>query len=99
MADNVSTFRGRPSLSPAASATWRDNLWTRAEEVLCRWLNHCGVPGAIQPMTYTDALTNQTVTVRVATGYTILTVDGRDYYFHRLTDGGLAGPVTYKAAE
>jgi len=36
-------------------------------------------------MTYTDEYIRQTVTVRVTTGYTIVSVNGRDYYFHRLT--------------
>jgi len=81
--NNLSTFRGRPTATPAAS--WVGHLRSRIEELFCSWLTRRGFPGAIQPMTFTDELTRQTVTVRVTTGYTILTVDGRDFFFHRLT--------------
>ena len=85
MADNVSTFRGRPALSPTANAS-RWTIWrSRITEAICLWLDRRGAPGAIQSMSYTDALAGQTVTVRVSHFYTVLTVNGRDYYFHRLS--------------
>ncbi len=67
------------------TVTWHERLRTRAIEAGHRLLNRLGVPGAIAPMTFRDELTGCTLEVRLGTYYTVLTVDGRDYYFHRVS--------------
>ena len=81
---NVSAFR--PRVSPVAtSRNWWANIQAHVTEAFSDWLNRCGVPGAVQPMSHHDDLTGQSVSVRVSMVYTVLTVNGRDYYFHRLS--------------
>jgi hypothetical protein len=54
-------------------------------EVLGRLLAHAKVPGAISEVSIDDPVTRQHIGVHVSALYTRLTVDGRDYYFDRLT--------------
>lgn len=85
---NISIFRNAASATPTAStgsATRLDVLRLRAQEAVGGWLTRLGVPGAVQPWEYTDALTGQHVQVRTSALFTILTINGRDYYFSRLT--------------
>ena len=50
------------------------------------WLmESLGVPGAIQPFEIYDELTGQHVKVRVSARFTVIQVNGRDYYFYRYT--------------
>ncbi len=65
--------------------TWKTRLRDWARESGYRLLNAVGVPGVIRDTTYRDELTGHTVTVRIGLYYTLVTVDGRDFYFHRLT--------------
>lgn len=82
---NVSAFRPRVSSASATGRNWWPNLRLRMDEALGRWLNRHTVPGAVQPMTYRDELTGQSVEVAVSALYTVLTINGRDYYFRRLS--------------
>ena len=50
-----------------------------------RLLNSLGVPGAVKDITINDELTGQVIEVRVGVLFVCLSVNGRDYYFHRLT--------------
>lgn len=74
-----------PSVTPTATATRRDILAGRARETIHRLLNRLGVPGAIQPMQHRDALTGQRIDVHVGVLFTRITINGRDYYFDRVT--------------
>lgn len=74
-----------PSPIATHAVTWHERLRRRATEAFHRLLNRLGLPGAVAPMTFRDEVTGCTLTVRVGVYSTILTVDGRDYYFHRLT--------------
>jgi len=60
-------------------------LKTRLKEWLCRLLNRANVPGAIQETTLDDPLTGQSLRVHVGVFFTRISVNGRDYYFHRLS--------------
>lgn len=44
-----------------------------------------GIPGAIKSMQITDVLTDQHIEVRVGHLFVRLSVNGRDYYFDRIT--------------
>jgi hypothetical protein len=71
---------------PARAGASLAAIWTgRLQEVVCRLLNRLGVPGAIQEATIDDHLTGQQVSVHVGTLFTRISVNGRDYYFHRLS--------------
>jgi hypothetical protein len=71
---------------PARSgATAIDITKGRLREWLGRLANRLGAPGAIQPTEIRDQVTGQQVTVAVGALSVRLTVDGRDYYFDRLS--------------
>ena len=57
----------------------RDNL----TDILGWLMKRLGVPGAIQPFEIHDELTGQHVKVKVSSRFTVIQVDGRDYYFYR----------------
>jgi len=48
-------------------------------------LNSAAVPGAIAPVEIYDKLTDQCLSVTVGELFVCLSVDGRDYYFDRIT--------------
>lgn len=50
-----------------------------------RVLNRAHAPGAIRTMDYEDKLAGQHIAVSVGELYTCVSVNGRDYYFDRLT--------------
>lgn len=65
-----------------------------------KWLRFCGtvanlagVPGIVRECDYHSEAIGATVRVRKTPGYTIITVNGVDVYFHRLT-GGIDGVGT-----
>ena len=45
----------------------------------------------IKPFVYHDKVTGQTISLKKSSYYTILSIDGRDYYFNRET-GEFDGP-------
>ena len=47
--------------------------------------NRIGLPAALSEIEIVDELTGQRVSIRKGVHYTIASVDGRDYYFKRLT--------------
>ena len=57
----------------------------RLQMALHRGLNSLGFPGGIKDMTITDKLTGQHIEVKVGVLFTRLSVNGRDYYFRRLS--------------
>ena len=60
---------------------WRSDIRAR----LGGLLNRMGVPGAIQPFEVHDGVTGQHIKVTVSSRFTVIQVNGRDYYFYRLT--------------
>ncbi len=75
----------RVSRAPRDGATMIDVLGSRMRMGIGRLLNRLGVPAAIQPVEFTDETTKQHVAVAVDDLFVRLSVDGRDYYFDRLT--------------
>lgn len=43
------------------------------------------LPGFVQPLDYADKVTGDRIRVRVGKGYTIISVNHRDYWFKRTT--------------
>lgn len=48
-------------------------------------LNRLSVPGLLRPMLYDDPVTGDRVQVSIGSRFTVLTVNGRDFYFRRLS--------------
>lgn len=55
------------------------------KEWIGRILNRLGVPGAIQDAVIDDGFTGQHVSIQVGTLFTRISVNGRDYYFRRMS--------------
>jgi hypothetical protein len=47
--------------------------------------NRLGLPAVLSEIEITDELTGQRVSIRKGVYFTIVSLDGRDYYFKRLT--------------
>jgi len=47
-------------------------------------LNALRTPAIIQEFEYSDKLTNQKISIKNQSLHTVITIDGRDYYFNRL---------------
>jgi len=73
---------GAPAIS---GATTLDILSGRIREGLGRVLNFLRVPGRIKNLAVKDELTGQEIEIKVGVLFTRLTVNGRDYFFNRLT--------------
>jgi hypothetical protein len=85
-AANVVRFPSeRVSHAARDGATVIDIARSRVKVGLGRLLNKLGVPAAIQPMEITDEITKQHLAVAVDDLFVRVSVDGRDYYFDRLT--------------
>lgn len=94
---NVVSFPShRVSHTVRDDATSLDIALSRLRAGIGRMLNRLGAPAVIQPMEVTDEITKQHVAVAVDDLFVRVSVDGRDYYFDRLTgrfDG--TGSVPY----
>ena len=66
-------------------ATTIDIARSRVKAGVGRLLNKMRVPAAIQPIEIVDKITNQHVAVAVDDLFVRVSVDGRDYYFDRMT--------------
>ena len=60
---------------------WRSRL----RSALGCVLNYSRLPGAIAPVKLADSVTGDRIEVSVSATFTRLSVDGRDYYFDRIT--------------
>ncbi len=60
-------------------------LQGRTRRLFGKILTSLRIPGAICDYHINDPVTHQTIDIRVGDLFTRITVDGRDYYFHRLT--------------
>src|SRR5262245_5409935 len=65
--------------------SWVYVLRSRARRALGAVLNRVGTPGAIQNTSVHDEVTGQQLSVAVSNLYVRVSVDGRDYYFDRIT--------------
>ena len=64
--------------------------WLLASRATGGFLNLAGFPGFIRECTYHSDQLSTHVTVRLTSLYTVVTVNGVDVYFYRLT-GGIDG--------
>ena len=89
----------RSPQAAAAGATWLDIARGRLRVAVGGFLNRVRVPGAVQPVDVTDNVTGQCLSVAVSALYTRITVNGRDYYFDRITgrfDGTGSSPSGFR---
>lgn len=63
---------------------WRSLRWT-VRESFYRLLQRLHVPGAIQDMRFHDVVSGQELEIRVGIFQTRMTINGRDYYFCRIS--------------
>ena len=83
---SVIKFPGEPvGHSAMMTATRWEILQHRLVELLCLALQRLGVPGAIQNVEIDDPVTGQKLEIRVNRLSTRISIDGRDYYFERLS--------------
>lgn len=77
----------RMRLGPASTntATRFDILVGRLREAVGRLLNRAGMPGAIRPTHIHDELTGMDIEIRVSPWFTVVSIDGRDFYFRRVS--------------
>ena len=96
MDDNTGVTQVVPFTAPSAGSLighptetstprWHQTAWLSFRLVAGRLLNRCRIPGTIQPVSINDALSGQTLDVRIGPLFTCISVNGRDYYFRRLT--------------
>jgi hypothetical protein len=85
-AGNVIRFPAEQTGHPArGGATRLDIVRGRLRQLLGRAANWLRAPGAVQPTEIHDKVTGQHVAVTVGTLYVCLKVNGRAFYFDRLT--------------
>ena len=82
---------------------WRTGMWTQLRFWAGKFLNSAGVPGVILSGTYEAGIGRASVQVTLGPLFTVVTVNGVDVYFHRLTgavDGvGFTAPAGYTPLE
>lgn len=74
----------RPTCMQWALVVWK-LLRLRTRWYLGMILNLAGIPGLVRDCDYTASITDARVKVRASGMFTIITVNGLDIYFHRLT--------------
>lgn len=75
----------RQGTPPTCTANRWTILRTRLEIWIHRQLNRLGVPGAIQPIDFTDALTGTRIQIQSGVLFFVININGRDFYFDRIT--------------
>ncbi len=73
---------GRPTV---AGASWITIATGRIRKSIGRFLNGLKIPGQIRDILIQDDLTGQEIDIAVGIFFTRISVNGRDYYFRRLT--------------
>ena len=78
-------------------------MWTRVRLWAGKLLLTLGIPGIIVNQTYDAAVTRATVRVHLGPLFSVVSVNGLDIYFHRLTgkiDGvGFSPAADYRSDE
>lgn len=83
---DVLRFPAERTSHPArAGATVLDVAKGRFREILGQIANRFGAPGAVRAVKIEDRASGQQITVEVGTVMVRWTVNGRDFYFDRLT--------------
>lgn len=84
-ADVIEIEMDEPPREASMGASRLQILQGRMVEWLCLTMDRFGVPGFIRDVELKDAVTGQHVKVKTGHLFTKISVDGRDYYFHRLS--------------
>lgn len=71
--------------APEGGATLFQFYVERARQLAGRLLNRIGIPGAIRNTRFKDAITGDEIDIQVGEFFTRLSVNGRDYYFRRIS--------------
>lgn len=74
--------QGKPT---ECGASYGEILMGRIRRFIGLVMKNLRIPGAIGDTHITDSVTHQTIKVSVGTLFTRISVDGRDYYFDRIT--------------
>ena len=74
--------KGHP---PTGHASRYDVLIGRFKECFYRLLDYLHFPAVVRNWNFEDELTGQTVELRIGLFFTRLRINGRDYYFRRLS--------------
>ena len=75
----------RPGISARSGATAWQIASGRLREWLGRLADRMGLPGFVRRTVIKDELTGQTIVIEPGRLFTRINVDGRDYYFRRLS--------------
>ena len=75
----------RSDSTPVANASRCDILCGRVAEMFHRALNRWGIPGAVQPISFEDSVTGDEIEVTLQGSFSVISINGRDYYFDRVT--------------
>jgi hypothetical protein len=75
----------RTSHLARGGSTTFESLKSRLREAVGRVANRLGLPGIVQPVEIYDQATGQRITIAVGSIMVRLTIDGRDFFFDRLT--------------
>ncbi len=75
----------RPTHAPTTDATRRDRAGLLIQERLGALLNRWDVPGTVKPMIFDDPVTGDRIEIKVTPLRTVLSVNGREYTFDRLS--------------
>lgn len=79
----VAALKGLPIGNGQPSALSRFRGATR--ETLCRILDFFRVPGFVRKLEFHDKLTNTNIKIEPSFLFTVISINGRDYYFRRLS--------------
>ena len=83
---NIIAFPAHRTLRAAkGGATFVQIVIARCKQSFGVGLNKIGFPGFIKPITLKDETTGQNIDVSVDGLFVCLSVNGRDYYFDRIT--------------
>src|SRR5437773_381498 len=79
------TWPARPGGPAKADASRWQTLVARVRGAIGHAMTRLGVGGLVHDLDYTDKVTGRHLEIRVGDMFTRISVDGRDYYFRRLT--------------
>ena len=77
--------RYREGMPTTSEASRMDVAMLRFRLTIGNLMNRLHLPGTVRPFTLDDPLANSTIEVAVGPLFTRLTVNGRDYYFDRIS--------------
>jgi len=83
---NIIAFPAHRIARPAkGGSTFAQIVVARCKRYLGIGLNKIGIPGSIKPVNFKDEIADQNIDVSVGDLFVCISVNGRDYYFDRLS--------------